>query len=148
MVAKGKILTMDNLRKQKICIVEWCCLCTAGGESPDYLLLHSTFSQDIWSLVFCLFGISWVMLDKVVDLLACWKGDFGKSQLALVWGAVPHCVMWLLWRERNNCVFEGVETTSLDLKSRVIQTLFVWMRNPTNLDYSSCEDFIDSCILS
>ena len=24
--ARGKILTMDNLRKRNICIVEWCCL--------------------------------------------------------------------------------------------------------------------------
>ena len=129
MAAKGKILTMDNLRKRKICIVEWCC--------SDHLLLHCTFAQAVWSLVFCLFGISWVMLARVVDLLACWMGDFGKSQSALVWGAVPHCVMWLLWREWNNRVFEGIEVTSMELKSRVFRTLFEWMSNPTSLDHSS-----------
>ena len=39
MAAKGKILTkMDNLRKQKICIVEWCCLCKSSGESSDFMI--------------------------------------------------------------------------------------------------------------
>ena len=54
-----------------------------------------------------LFGISWVMLARIIDLFTSWMGGFSKCRLALVWGAVLHCVMWLLWRERNNRVFEG-----------------------------------------
>ena len=36
----GKILTMDNLRKHRLCIVDWCCMCKHSGESPNHLLLH------------------------------------------------------------------------------------------------------------
>ncbi|GMY13000.1 serine/threonine-protein kinase ATM-like [Fagus crenata] len=63
-----------------ICIVDWCCLCKSSGELPDHLILHCTFAQAIWSLVFCLFGISWVMPARVVDLLSSWMGGFGKSR--------------------------------------------------------------------
>jgi hypothetical protein len=71
--------------------------------------------------VFCLFGISWVMLAQIIDLFTSWMGGFGKSHSALVWGAVPHCVMWLLWRECNNRVFERVK--------RLLQ----WILNPNFL---------------
>jgi hypothetical protein len=138
---------MANTRAS-ICIVDWCCLCKSSGELPDHLLLHCTFAQAIWSLVFCLFGISWVMPARVVDLLSSWMGGFGKSRSALVWGAVPHCVMWLLWRERNNRVFEGQEVTSLDLKSKFLRTLFEWVSITTNLGLLSFEEFLDSCNLS
>jgi hypothetical protein len=35
----GKILTLDNLRKN-IIATEWCCMCKHSGESIDHLLLH------------------------------------------------------------------------------------------------------------
>jgi hypothetical protein len=35
-----KILTMDNLRKRHVIVVEWCCMYEKNGESVDHLLLH------------------------------------------------------------------------------------------------------------
>ena len=46
----GKILTMDNLWKS--CIIVLDC-----GESVDHLLLHCSIEYELWYLVFCLFGI-------------------------------------------------------------------------------------------
>jgi hypothetical protein len=39
-VALGKILTVDNLRKRHVIIVDRCCLCKRNGESMDHILLH------------------------------------------------------------------------------------------------------------
>jgi hypothetical protein len=36
----GKILTMDNLRKRHIIVVDWCCICKKSEESVDHLLIH------------------------------------------------------------------------------------------------------------
>ena len=146
--AKGKILTMDNLRKRGICIVEWCCLCKKSGESPEHLLLHCSYAQALWSFAFSLFGISWVMPAQITDLLTSWMGGFGKSRAALVWGEVPHCVMWLLWHECNHRVFEGQEVTSLDLKSSFLKTLYEWVSITISPAISSYEEFLDSCYLS
>ena len=89
-------------------------MCKSNGESPDHLLLHCVFAQSLWSLVFCLFAISWVMPAGVKDLMTSWMGAFKKVRQAGISGAVPHCLMWLLWRECNQQTFEGVERLVLE----------------------------------
>ena len=74
-------------------------------------------------------------------------GSFCKSQHAGVWGAVPLCVMWVLWRERNLRVFEGQERTVLDLKLVLLRTLFDWMHGNSNHSFSSFKEFLDSSTL-
>jgi len=51
----GKILTMDNLRKWDVIVVDWCCMYKKSVESLDLLLLHckmasalSCLMWDIW----------------------------------------------------------------------------------------------------
>lgn len=35
----GKILMTDNLRKQCIIVMDWCCTCKKSGESMDHLFV-------------------------------------------------------------------------------------------------------------
>jgi hypothetical protein len=37
---------------------------------------------------------------------------------------VPSCVMWALWRERNNCTFEDVELSVDKLIESCMSSLF------------------------
>jgi hypothetical protein len=39
-VALEKILTLDNLRKRHVIVINRCCMCKRHGESVDHLLLH------------------------------------------------------------------------------------------------------------
>jgi hypothetical protein len=99
--ALGRILTMENLSRRRIIIVSWCCMCKADGESVDHLLLHCGYAKELWDMVFVMFGIHWVMPKRVIDLFYCWQGKFGWHQNITIWKAIPHCLMWCLWRERN-----------------------------------------------
>jgi hypothetical protein len=40
LVTLVKILTTYNLRKRRIIVVDWFCMCKKGGEFVDRLLLH------------------------------------------------------------------------------------------------------------
>jgi hypothetical protein len=40
----GKTLTLDNLRKRNVIVVDWCCMCKRSRESIDNLLLHCEVS--------------------------------------------------------------------------------------------------------
>ena len=91
---------IDNLRKRKVWILDWCYMCKCNGESVDHLFLHCPVAMDMWAMMFGLFGVSWVMLQFVVGLLACWQDRFGCHRNGYIWLIVPHCLLWCLWREK------------------------------------------------
>jgi len=84
-------------------------------------------------LWFCGFWcwVCWVMWKSVVELLACWQGQYGHHRNGYIWMAAPHCLMWCFWRERNNQSFEDIERSLPDLKllhsqSLCLVSLFFW----------------------
>jgi len=69
--ALGKILTVDNLRKRHVIIVDRCCLCKRNGKLVDHLHLHCDVAFALWNSLFTRFRMSWVMPRRVIDLFAC-----------------------------------------------------------------------------
>ena len=59
--ALAKILTTDNLQKRHFVVLEWCYMYKRYGESVDHLFLHCPIAYEMWGMIFCLFGICWVM---------------------------------------------------------------------------------------
>ena len=57
--------------------MNWCYLCEGSGESVDHLLFHCPIVTKLWSVVFILFGIHWVMPRTVVDQLLVGKESSG-----------------------------------------------------------------------
>ena len=55
--AGDEILTIDNLVKKNLPLVNWCCLCQCDEETVDLLLLHCKFAHALWSEVFLMFGV-------------------------------------------------------------------------------------------
>ena len=73
----GKILTTDNLLKRSIIVLDQCYMSKRCRESVDHLLLHCPIASELWSLVFCLFGLHCVMPLKVLEVFESWQGKFG-----------------------------------------------------------------------
>jgi hypothetical protein len=143
--ALGKLLTNDNLRKRHLIIVDWCCMCKQSGENVDHLLLHCSMAQELWSMVFGLFRVDWVMPCHVLHLWAGWQVCFGAHWNMVVWWMVPHCVMWCLWRERNARHFEDCERSVVDLKLLFFQTLYEWVNSLGVFSINSIVEWIDHC---
>jgi hypothetical protein len=143
--ALGKLLTIDNLRKRNLIIVDWCCLCKQSGESVDHLLLHCSMASELWSMVFGLYGLSWVMPSQVLHLWTGWQVSLCDSRNLAVWRMIPHCVMWCLWRERNARHFEDCERSIADLKLLFFQTLYEWVYSLGVFSINSTMDLIDHC---
>jgi hypothetical protein len=122
--AQGKILTLDNLKKKRVIVIDRCCMCKMNGESVDHLLLHCKVARALWNAIFSRFSLSWVMPLRVVDLFACWWTG-GRSRSAAVWKMVPCCLLWCLWNERNDRQFEDKERTSEELISFFFRSLYL-----------------------
>jgi hypothetical protein len=88
----GKILTLDNLRKKNIIVINRCCLCKADGDTIDHLLLNYEIARSLWYAIFNRFGLSWVMPSKVEGLFAYWWSG-GCSRSAVVWKIVTLCLV-------------------------------------------------------
>ena len=121
----GKILTTDNLRKRHVIVLDWCYMCKRCGGSVDHLLFHCSIAWELWSLVFCLFGIQWVMPNTVLELFKAWQGKFAWHRRIDVWKLVPHCLIWCIWHERNARIFEVCERSLLQIKSFFLHTLLM-----------------------
>ena len=67
----GKILTIDNLKKRNLIVINRCCLCKSDGETINHLLLYCEIDCSLWYALFSWFGLSWVMPSNVAGLFAC-----------------------------------------------------------------------------
>jgi hypothetical protein len=56
--ALGKILTMNNLKKQHITVVDRCSMCKRNGESVDHLILQCDVGYATWIAFFNCFELS------------------------------------------------------------------------------------------
>ena len=146
--ASGKILTLDNLCRRGIILATWCCMCKADGESIDHLLLHFPYAKELWDMIFALFGIHWVMPKHVIEVFCCWQGSMGRHKNMVIWKAIPHCLMWCIWRERNARIFEGCELSIAELKQLFYRLLMEWMTAIGLVRFSNLIEFIDFCSLS
>ena len=56
----------------------------------------------LWTFLFSLIGVSWVMPTQVVNLLACWKGGVGWHWAAVIWVLVVYHVDYLERTKSSN----------------------------------------------
>jgi hypothetical protein len=56
--ALGKILTLNNLRKRHVIVINICYMCKKTEESVDHLLLHCDVASALWYSLFSRFGLS------------------------------------------------------------------------------------------
>uniref|UniRef100_A0A2N9HQY3 DNA topoisomerase (ATP-hydrolyzing) n=1 Tax=Fagus sylvatica TaxID=28930 RepID=A0A2N9HQY3_FAGSY len=145
-VAWDRILTYDNLRKRGLVLAGWCCMCKGDDESVDHLFIHCWAARRLWSSVFRAVGIDWVLPNRVLDLLFGWWNWFGKK-ISSVWNLIPSCLMWTIWRERNNRTFENKELAMDKLLEFFYGALFDWSRAWGFTSIASIGEFVVSLAL-
>lgn len=94
--AWGKILTIDYLFKKGLSLVGWWCLCRCSRKILSHLLLHCDIIYALWSGVFSMFGVRWVMPMTILSFLFGGRNWFVKHSSA-IWHLVPSCLIWLVW---------------------------------------------------
>ena len=131
--------------KMQFFVVYWCCLCKINGESSDHLLLHCVCVYDIWSMVFCLFGIQWVIPDRVVDLLACWYGVLGDISVLMYGGQLPRLLCGPSGGSGTNTLLKGLKPR-LWFWNYSFFVIFTtgWILSLVTL-FSTLEEFLDFC---
>ena len=104
----------------------------SNGESVNRLLFHCPVAMKLWC---------------IVDLIASWQGRFVHHRNDVIWKAVPHCLMWGIWRERNFRSFEDSERSLPGLKLFFFRILLDWMSVVGCYSLCLICDLIDHCNL-
>ena len=115
-----------------------------SGESVDHLLLHCFMARELWSMVFGLFGVHWMMPCHVLHLWDNWQVRCGNSQTMVVWRMIPHCVMCASGG-RGMLDILKIERSVLDLKLLFFQTLYDWVSSLGLFSIHSMVELIDHC---
>ena len=69
-------------------------------------MIHCPLIWDLWATIFTTFDIIGVRPYLVRDLLSSWGNGPGKKPFRFLWRAMPLCLFWATWKERNKVVFE------------------------------------------
>jgi hypothetical protein len=125
-VVNGKILSLDNLRKQHVIVIDKCYMCKNTGESVDHLLLLLCYCSFLCFVEFSLQSFQVVpSYDQTGYRIACWW-SFGRLRTDAVWKMASICLFWCLWSEMNNKSFEDLERSLKEILSFFYHTLYLW----------------------
>lgn len=83
-----------------------CCLCNLHIETRDHLFLHCEVSEHLWHLVLRRLAHTTILFHNWSTLIT-WLSSISNgisSKLKLI---TSHAIIYLLWRERNNRLFNG-----------------------------------------
>ena len=124
----GKVLTLDQLKRRGIPIVNRCFLCEEHEETIDHLLIHCSRAKMLWDLLLAITEANWVFPRTVRQLLLAWQSASVGKKRKRVWMAAPLCLFWTLWMERNRVVFENETPSAHRMKSFFLFTLWGWAK--------------------
>ena len=102
---QNKILTLDNLQKRDINVVNRCSLCKEGFEDKDHLFLNCTYSQQVWSSILNYWNISWFHQNNADLCFKSWICPSNDTDVVFLWKITLHHLWWGVWTERNNKIF-------------------------------------------
>ncbi|RVW34763.1 hypothetical protein CK203_101286 [Vitis vinifera] len=110
LVAHGKVNTNDKLqlrRPYKSLCPQWCILCKGNGESIGHFFLHCPVTIGLWHKLFNLARLVWVPPRSFEDMLViAFKGLGNSLRGKRLWQIACLTLIWMVWQERNNRIFE------------------------------------------
>jgi hypothetical protein len=78
----------------------------------------------------------------VLELLNSWGAAIGYGRAKEARRLAPLCLLWCIWRERNARLFEDVETSMVELRKRLLNTLYIWIASHHSLNVFTYVDFL------
>jgi len=79
----------------------------------------------------------------VLELLNSWGAAIGCGHAKEAWRLAPLCLLWCIWREWNARLFDDVETSMVELRKRLLNTLYFWIAPHHSLSVFTYVDFLN-----
>jgi len=128
---RDRLSTKDNLFRRRIIDIE--AQSCAGGcglvETSSHLFLHCNLFGSVWNHIYRWVGVSAVMPANVADHFIQFSHIGGvaktrRSILQVIWFAAT----WELWKERNNIIFNTIESPISQVVDKIKAVTFRWLK--------------------
>jgi hypothetical protein len=131
-----RLPTKDNLRRRGVVhnpLDGNCCWCNLEPETSNHLFLHCSLAHKVWCDIFKWLGVIIVMPANCFYLFDCFS-EAGASNkfrkgLRLVW----HTAIWVLWRARNNLIFNNIREDPVDIVEGIKVLSWRWSVDRLNI---------------
>ncbi|KAG5590841.1 hypothetical protein H5410_041355 [Solanum commersonii] len=100
------VLNLEAMQKRGI-IISRCLLYKGALETNKHLFMHCKVTAQVWAMYTSIANEHWIMPEHTSDLLSCWIKRGGSKSQKRWWRTVPACIWWIIWKERNQRIFEG-----------------------------------------
>jgi hypothetical protein len=133
---RNRIATKDNLVIRNVLPPETsnlCVLCNRDEESTRHLFLHCEVARSVWLRLMVWMNCSFITPPNLFVHWDCWCGEGGNKKvingLRLVW----HTAVWLLWKARNDKIFNNSNCEVEELVENIKVLSWRWMLYRTKI---------------
>lgn len=117
---RNRCWTSDRLATRGLPHQQACPMCDQAEESMDHLLVRCPFARSVWFEVFEACGApDWMPTHDQVLLTWCTNLS-PATTLRKDLNSIVMLTMWLLWKHRNDVVFEGASPSAKMVLSRIV----------------------------
>ena len=108
----GRILTGENLEKRGIVGPFRFPLCADAAETINHLFLNCPYATTVWMEVLKRWGNGRYLPVHIHECFINWdnlyQGDLNeKKGVKACWMKIPQIICWIVWKERNQRIFQG-----------------------------------------
>lgn len=125
LVINNCILTGDRMRQRHLNILQKCVFCNGEIESTTHIFLECPFSSFFWNFFSCGFEIG-SLPTTVEEWWTNWRLISIPKNLLMLWDMIMMAYMWILWRERNDRIFNNANNSNLFLLDSIICFVVFW----------------------
>lgn len=102
---RGCILTIDELMRRGMAMMNGCYLCKSVAEIYNHVLLWCLVVHKLWSIVYALLGVNWVMAGSAKNEI--WAACNSISQRRKFVDLIPLSIFWVIYKEKNEEFLRG-----------------------------------------
>lgn len=121
---KQKLVALNILPESEIL----CPLCKSFPEDTMHLFFQCAYSRSVWQWWWMLWNISWVWPSSIKLAFEQWFFPTRSNFFRKIWSAIFPTILWSIWKERNERIFNNVASPHSDICHLILLRLCWWLK--------------------